>query len=413
MRYAYALLFFLLSFMAAGAQPVELTIAKERLASEGLKAVMVSNQYGVLRYFAFAKSLERDSNFTFSVRRRIGEQLALTFVNEVEDGGYYSFRNTTYANLQDGAVIGQPSPFMTDATTYRPVEVNIAGVEGVEEFTMFGPQGRRPEYRVNKGILRIRGFQADSTGLFMAMRFPGEQRFRHFVSNMTADNQFSLSTEGLGEAVLRGRMGLPAKAEWKGTIRGWKNGQPFYLYNSAQQSRGATDTVDYLLPGGVNFDSITYFLAGLEDAGMAFYGSAAANLPSHIDGFPFEPSFESVESKGFRFSTAAEKGGFFAISYYYSMGEGKPLPSWHIWGELPKEGDVDFILPDLPVELYEMLPELEEVARPIAVDKNSFRLSREPSGYQFGLAPAALEDLAFRLHNGLQARRSLKMLVEQ
>lgn len=401
----------LLLAMPLGAQNLTLSVSQKRLQSEDLKAIMVSNQYGVLRYFAFAGQLPKDSAHVFKVRQRIGESLALTLVEEVEDQGFYSFENTTYIGLSDGAVVGAVSEAEREIE-YRPFQVRVAGVDGIEEFQLFGPLARRPEYRVSNGSLNIKAALADSAGIFALMRFPGEGRLRHFTSPMTADNRFELSREGLGQTVYMGKIALPYRAEWKGAIKGLRNGYEFHLFNSAQKPAGVTDTLRYLLPAGVNFDSLSLLLSDINGKGIAFYGSYKQNLPSRLDTFDFEPSFIRSESKSFTFGAGLGEGQYYVTSYYYRIGPNRPLASWHLWGAMEGRDIVDFILPDLPEELYEIIPELAEVASPIAIDKNSFFCTQYCDDYDFSKRPALLETPKWRMHHGMVARRKLKQLEE-
>ncbi|MEQ8706478.1 MAG: hypothetical protein RIC19_21275 [Phaeodactylibacter sp.] len=393
------------------AQTLTLSVDKDRLQSEDLKAIMVSNQYGVLRYFAFAGQLPKDSSHTFQVRQRVGEALALTLVEQVEDQGYYSFENTTYIGLKDGAIVGSVNA-RAKAPNYRPFNVRVADVNGVEEFQLFGPLTRRPEYRVNRGILNISAKLEDDAGIFAVMRLPGENFLRHFTSPMTADNNFELSREGLGKTVYMGKIAMPYKTEWQGTVKGLKDGAEFHLFNSAQGQSVATDTIRYFLPGGVNFDSLTLFLSDINNKGIALYGTYKEALPARIDTFSFEPSFLRSESKSFTFAAGSDEGQHYAISYYYSLGQGRPLASWHLWGKMEGMDQVDFILPDIPEELYEIIPELAEIASPIAIDKNSFFCTQYCDDYDFSVRPALLETPKWRMRHGMVARRKLKELEE-
>jgi hypothetical protein len=393
------------------AQTLTLSVSKDRLQSEDLKAIMVSNQYGVLRYFTFAGQLPKDSAHTFQVRQRIGEALALTLVEEVEDQGYYSFENTTYIGLSDGAVIGRPMA-PKKAPNYRNFNVRVADVDGVEEFQLFGPLSRRPEYRVSREVLNISAKLEDNAGIFAVMRLPGENFLRHFTSPMTADNNFELSREGLGKTVYMGKIAMPYKTEWQGTIKGMLEGYEFHLFNSGQKQIGATDTIPFFTPGGVQFDSLTLFLSDINNKGIALYGTYKEALPAKIDTFSFEPSFLRSESKSFTFTAGSDEGQHYAISYYYSLGQGRPLASWHLWGEMEGMDQVDFILPDIPEELYEIIPELAEIASPIAIDKNSFYCTQYCDDYDFSARPALLENPKWRMRHGMVARRKLKELEE-
>ena len=73
---------------------------------------------------------------------------------------------------------------------------------------------------------------------------------------------------------------------------------------------------------------------------------------------------------------------------------------------------VDFILPDIPEELYEIIPELAEIASPIAIDKNSFYCTQYCDDYDFSARPALLENPKWRMRHGMVARRKLKELEE-
>lgn len=405
----FAFFAFLLLAAPLLAQTLTLSVSKSRLQTEDIKAIMVSNQYGVLRYFAFAEKLAKDSAHTFTVRQRLGEELALTLVEEVEDQGYYSFENTTYIGLSDGAVIGAAAP-RKEASNYRAFNVRVADVNGVEEFQLFGPLARRPEYRVSRGVLNISAKLEEAAGIFAVMRLPGENFLRHFTSPMTADNNFELSRAGLGKTVYMGKMVMPYKTAWKGTIKGMMDGYEFHLFNSVQDQAGETDTIRYFLPGGVDFDSLTVFLSDINNKGIVLYGNYDEMLPARLDTFEFEPTLARAESKSFTFSAGEDEGQHYAISYYYSLGQDRPLASWHLWGEMEGLDQVDFILPDIPEELYEIIPELAEIASPIAIDKNSFFCTQYCEDYDFSKRPALLEHPKWRMRHGMVARRQLKEL---
>jgi hypothetical protein len=56
-------------------QALSFSIDKDVVAEPGLKAIMVSNQHGVLRYFSFANKLDKDKDFSFNVRQRRARNL--------------------------------------------------------------------------------------------------------------------------------------------------------------------------------------------------------------------------------------------------------------------------------------------------------------------------------------------------
>lgn len=391
------------------AQYLQVELEQSLLENARLKAVMVSNQYGVLRYFAFGHKLDQSQPHRFSIRARRGESLALTLVQEEERNGQYSFQNTTYTALADSVVIGQPGSSGVQGSGFNRVKLQISGVNGAEDVKMLGPVQGRTEYRMNDGQLQVKSRLQDSTGIFALFRLPEEQRYRYLL--MPQQEEIAISREELGDSTVAEVLRLPFAGQWRGSIRGMKNGLPYYLFYQPRALRKPVDSIVYYRPVGQAFDSLLLSLSALQEVGGAYFGTYQA-LPTRLDTFPFESRFTSLDSKGYTFRVPEEGAQYYAVSYYYSLGAGQPIPSWHIWGEMAGSDSIDFILPDLPAELYDILPELEVVADPIAVDKTAFRCTRNCGDLPYRRRPAALQENRTRVYHNFMTRRRLRDFEE-
>lgn len=407
----YIILLVLLPTGIVFSQPLHITVERAVLEQEGLKALMVSNQYGVLRYFAFQHKLETDDAHVFSVMRRRGEQLALTLVKEEDRDGLFSFSNTTYTNLQDSTHIRVYKEQQLGRSAFKTVDIAIQGVQGAKDVKLLGPLGKRTSYAMSRSELQIRGFLKSGVGIFALLQLPEEEKYRYFIQAMDRDNRFTVPVQRLGDSIAYRKIKMPYPARWEGQIEGLRDGTPYYLAFQPQPPSEASQFVRYAWPVGEQFDSIQLRLSALKEEGSAYFGTYAA-LPNELSPFRFVEDFSSLESKGFTFAAAEEEGEYYAVSYYYSLGEGMPIPSWHIWGATADRDTVDFILPDLPAELYEMIPELNEVASPIAVDKTSFHCTRKCEAYNYGKDPAALQDTKRRFYHNFVTRRKLRDIEE-
>ncbi len=411
MQRAILIPFLLVAFaVSLNAQPLQFTVEQGVLERPGLKAILVSNQYGVLRYFTFAGKLEDGQPHRFSVMRRRGEQLALTLVEEEERDGFYSFRNSTYTNLSDSCRIEALQTQTGPRRNFRTVNINVTDVEGINSVRLRGPLGRRTEFRITGDGLRIKGSVLERTGIYALMQFPDEDHFRYYMQPMDEENEFEIQTDALGDSVAFTPLLLPYSADWSGSVQGYQGGTPYYLHYR-RQGMGDTDSLEVEVPVGERFDSVLISLSALQEEGTAYF-KTLDQLPARLDTFLFESDFDSLTNKSFTFSAVEEEGDYYAVSYYYSLGQGRPIPSWHVWGAMQGRQNVDFILPDLPQELYEIMPELEEVVAPIAVDKTSFRCTRRCTEYDFGRHPALLEDNEGRFYHGFISRRHLQELED-
>ncbi len=404
----------LLACLPVGAvlcQPLQITVDRAVLEQEGLKALMVSNQYGVLRYFTFQHKLETDSAHVFSVMRRRGEQLALTLVNEEDRDGLFSFYNTTYTQLKDGARIRLPNKQSATRPAFETVNLTVEGVRGAQDVKLLGPLGKRTAYSMSGTNLEIGGLLQEGSGILALIQFPGEEKYRYYMNSMDRDNSFTVPVQQLGDSVAYRRLEMPYADRWKGQITGMRGGVPYYLFFQPQPPSAKSGVVRYAWPVGERFDSTRVRLTALKEEGSAYFGTYD-ELPDKLPSFRFVKDFSSLESKGFTFAAAEGQSDYYAVSYYYSLGEGMPIPSWHVWGPSNDRDTVDFILPDLPAELFEMIPELNEVAAPIAVDKTGFLCTRNCETYIYGKDPAALQDTDWRFYHNFVTRRKLRDIEE-
>jgi hypothetical protein len=396
----------------AFAQPIHITVEEAVLKEEGLKAMMVSNQYGVLRYFAFQHKLEKDSAHTFSVMRRRDEQLAFTLVKEEDRDGLFSFSNTTYTGLEDGAVIRVPAKTSEGRQAFQTIDLRVEGAMGAKDVKLMGPLGKRTTYTRSGTDLKIEGLLKEETGVFALIQLPEEERYRYYMGPMDGKNDFTVSAGALGDSVAFRQLILPYPSEWQGRIIAYRNDTPYYLYMQSQAGADKVERIRYAWPVGERFDSVQVMLSALKEEGNVYFGTYET-LPERLTSFRFEKDFISLESKGYTFSNQAEEGDYYAVSYYYSLGEGMPIPNWHIWGPLKGQSAIDFILPDLPAELYDMIPELNEVANPIAVDKTSFKCTRSCDHFDYGKDPAGLSDNSKRYQHSFATRRKLRDFEEE
>lgn len=404
----------LLAFLPVAAvfsQPLQITVERAVLDQEGLKALMVSNQYGVLRYFAFQHKLEKGSAHTFSVLRRRGEQLALTLVSEEDKDGLFSFSNTTYTHLGDSARIRLPKIQSPSRSAFRTVDLTVEKMQGAKDVKLLGPLGKRTAYSMSGSDLKVRGLLKEGSGVFALVQLPDEKKYRYFMSRMDRTNRFTVPVQQLGDSVAYRRIEMPYADRWEGQITGMLDGVPYYLFFQPRPLSEKSAYLQYAWPVDTRFDSTLLRLTALKEEGNAYFGTYR-ELPEKLPSFRFVEDFSSLESKGFTFAAAEEEGDYYAVSYYYSLGEGMPIPNWHIWGPTKGRDTVDFILPDLPAELYEMMPELNEVVAPIAVDKTSFRCTMNCENYDYAKAPAALQDFDWRLRHNLISRRKLRDIDE-
>lgn len=402
-----------LSAITALAQPIKITVEQAVLEEEGLKAIMVSNQYGVLRYFAFQHKLEQDSAYSFSVMQRRGERLAFTMVKEEDRDGLFSFSNTTYTGLKDGTVIRLPNQTLEGRPAFQSVDIRVEGAMGAKDVKLMGPLGKRTVYTRNREDLKIEGLQKENTGILALIQLPEEERYRYFISPMDEKNQFTVPTQALGDSVAFRKLAMPYSGEWQGRITAYRDGVPYYLYLQSQAGADKVDSISYISPVGERFDSVQLMLSSLKEEGNVYFGTYDGRVPERLSSFRFGKEFSSLGSKGFTFPAQEEEGDYYAVSYYYSLGEGMPIPSWHIWGTVSEQDTVDFILPDLPAELYEMIPELNEVANPIAVDKTGFKCMRDCKVLNYGKDPASLSDSSKRFQHSLATRRKLRDFDEE
>ncbi len=402
-----ALIFFILfaPVLLAG-QPIQFSLSPELASDDKLLALLVSNQYGVLRFYKIMEEGENKDGLTFSVQRRLGEELALTLVEEREESGYFTFRNTTYRNLSNGVQIGKTEPPVSAEPRYRLVGIAVEGVDGVEEVVVPAPVGIKLEYQVRSGNLAISFSVAEEADVFVLIRLKGEDSYRYFYAPQDEDNLFTTSASQLKTDLVPHAISLPKSGSWEGSInaRNTQTGKKCWVYNSSQMGNGrAGSMVAAYLPGGQTLTDFQLQLSHPGPDSYQFYGQYKEELPAILSAFEFDPLLTGQESKAFKFKVEEEQlGRFFEVSYRYDLGAGLDA-HWNIWGAMETAGEVDFILPDLPAELSRMIPELEALAQPVSVVKRSLRCT-ENCDYDFSLQPHLLQREQWCLEHGVQVR---------
>lgn len=398
--------FFIAFSPALDAQSLHFTLTGATMNAPGNRAVLVSNQYGVLRYVKLMeKGSAKEETLTFDVQQRLGERLSLTLVREVDGGGIYGFENTTFSNLVDGAVIDMPAPERAGAE-YREVEFIISGVSGVEEVVVLSPLEDGAEYRIDRQRLLLSFRALDEADIFVLFRLKGQEDYLYYYGPMQQANRIEMDVSGLKGGLLQHEISLPATQSWDGHIKGYHKGsdKPCYLFNSIQQKAvSPRQRIRAYLPPGLEWEYFGLVLSNLGSDQYGFYNRYEKSLPAALGELSFDPLLTGHQSKAFRFQTTEqETGQFYAVSYAYGLLNKMPA-KWQIYGLVEQPGEVDFILPDLPDGLLNMLPELQILSQPAAITKSLFRCARCES-YDFRLAPAKLLQLSWRLENGLLER---------
>lgn len=398
--------FFLAVALAATGQPQHFTLTEATMKVTGNRAVLVSNQYGVLRY---AKLLEKGSAvegpLSFDVLPRLGEQLALTLVREIDGGGIFGFENTTYCNLADGVVVDAPV-VQEDKGEYRQVEFSVIGVEGAEEVIVLSPLEDGVEYHVDRGRLALSFRALTSADIYVLFKLKGHDGYLYYYSPMQPANRIALDVKALKSGVLQQEIGLPTTQVWDGYIKAYRKGSdiPCYVYNSSQlRAITPRTSIRAFLPPGQDWDHFDLVLTNLQSDKYGYYNRYQDSLPDALGTLDFDPLFTDHQSKAFRFKTTEKEAGqYYQATYTYSLRNQMPA-RWQVFGQVGQPGEVDFFLPDLPETLLNILPELHILPNPDAITKAFLRCAR-CNDYTFQLAPAALQQEEWRLKNGVVER---------
>lgn len=403
-RLPFLLLLCALPLAATLAQPLRFSISEELAQTPGLKAVLVSNQYGVLRYYHPWQANQERKALSFEVNQRLGESLSLTTIREVEENGLYRFLNTTYCQLADGAVIGAPDTGQ-DAIqpgSYQNIELIIAGVSTVEDVLVLSPIQGWPEYRIDRQGLVISFRASEADDLSVILKINGWDNYQAYYGPPGNRRRIETDTSQLVPNVATAVIALPAKYFWDGSVKAFPGGgkRPYYAFNSTQpKATEPYDTIRVFLPA-LAWEHFELDISNQSSAVFRYQNRFREKLPAALETFDFNPLLDDSQSKAFRFKTeAAEAGQFYAITYAYSL-YGEKDASWQIWGQVGQAGEVDFILPDLPDDLLQALPELRALSKPTAVRKSMSRCI-DCQGYDFRKAPAALQKREWRLEKGL------------
>ena len=391
--------------LALAGQPIQMTLSSRLINDPGSSAILVSNQYGVLRYYQVLGE-ERQEDLSITVNQRIGEQLSLTVVQAVEDNGFFAFNNVTYRNLSSGAYIDQVNEEEDGARVYRQIEFFVDGVSAVEEVIVTGPVAMQPVYRIIGGRLFVAFSAPPYNGMLVLFKVNGEENFRHFYTSVGEQSIYELSLADLSSGLTEHKISLPKDGDWEGAIQAFDGGtgQYFWVYNSERMLK--LFKRQYLTAYIPQEAEITHFELDLDHPGAdgySYYGRYET-LPHQLEDFFFDPLFTENESKAFRFKvTEEEVGQFYEVDYTYQAGRGIPDSHWRILGAVGQAGEVDFILPDIPAELYEVLPVLDLLLEPSTAVKRMLRCTRECE-YDFSQKPYLLQRKEWRIEHGIQAR---------
>ncbi len=392
--------------LALAGQPLQLTLASRLVNDPNATAILVSNQYGVLRYYKLLEE-EQAEDLSFSVNQRLGEQLALTLVRQTEDNGLFAFDNITYRGVSDGAFIDKAEEEEEEGErVYQQVEIFVDGVSAVEEVVVTGPVALQPVYRIIGGRLFVAFSAPRYLGVMVLFKVNQEENYRYLYLNLDEGSRFETSLGGLKPDLTAHRIGLPKDGEWAGAIQAYdgERGQYVWVYNSEQMRKPERQQhITAYLPGAGNLAHFNLELFGSGADGYAFYGRYEA-LPGRLEPFFFDPLFMENESKAFRFKTSEEEvGHYYEVAYSYTSGQGAPASRWRVYGAVRQAGEVDFILPDIPAELYGVLPELDLLEAPAAAVKRMMRCTRN-CDYDFSRKPHLLQSREWRMEHALQAR---------
>ena len=396
---------FLPLFLAA--QPVRFNLSAPLVNDPAASAILVSNQYGVLRYYKVLEE-EQPEGLSFDVNRRLGEQLSLTVIRAIEDNGFFAFENTTYCHLSSGASIEKVASDAEEGgpRAFRQVELYVDGVSAVEDVVVTGPVAMQPVYRIIGGRLFVAFSAQPYNGLLALFKVNGEQRYRYFYATEGEQSRYDLSLAELKTDFVEQKISLPKDGDWEGTIQAYdgNTGQYFWAYNSERMRKPFNQQhITAYLPGEA---AITHFNLQLSHPGAdsyAYYGRYET-LPDTLPAFFFDPLFAENESKAFRFKVSEEElGQFYEVDYAYEGGRGVPGSHWRIFGAVGQAGEVDFILPDIPAELYELMPFLDKLLEPTTATKRMLRCTRD-CDYDFSRQPHLLRNEEWRVEHGVQVR---------
>ncbi|MCB9289427.1 MAG: hypothetical protein H6560_19100 [Lewinellaceae bacterium] len=392
--------------LALAGQPIEMSVSSRLANDPASTAILVSNQYGVLRYYKILEE-ELQEDFSVTVNRRLGEELSLTLVRAVEDNGFFAFENATYCGLSDGAHIDRVNEEEEEgARVFRQVEIFVDGVNAVEEVVATGPVAMEPIYRIIGGRLFVAFSAPPYNGMLLLFKVNEEENYRYFYTPLGEESLFELALPDLKTDLTEHRVNLPKDGEWKGSIQAYdgNSGQYFWVYNSDQMLRAAKEPfITAYIPGEVPPAQYELQLSSTGPDGFAYYGRYKT-LPSQLEDFFFDPLFVENQSKAFRFKvTEEEVGQFYEVDYVYEAGRGIPDSRWKIFGAVSRPADVDFILPDIPEDLNALLPSLDRLLEPTTAVKRMLRCTQE-CDYDFSKKPYLLESKEWRMEHGVQAR---------
>ncbi|MCB0596321.1 MAG: hypothetical protein H6557_06930 [Lewinellaceae bacterium] len=392
--------------LAVGAQPIQMSIAAQLVNDPASSAILVSNQYGVLRYYhVLGEAQEQD--LSFSINRRIGEQLSLTLVRAVEDNGFFAFDNITYCNLSNGAYIGKVAEEEEEGTrVFKQIELFVDGVSAVEDVIVTGEVAMQPVYRIIGGRLFVAFSAPPYSGMLLLFKVNEEENYRYFYTMPEENSRYDLSLADLKTDLAEQKISLPKGGDWEGNIQAYdgNTGQYLWVYNGERMRKPFNqEYISAYVPGRASITHFNLELASAGADGYSYYGRYES-LPSRLEDFFFDPLFAENQSKAFRFKVSEEEvGQFYEVAYNYEGGRGIPDSHWRVFGAVGQPGEVDFILPDIPAELYDVLPVLDLLLEPTSAVKRMLRCTQD-CDYDFSKKPYLLQSVEWQIEHGVQAR---------
>ena len=401
-------LIFIIGFLplALAAQPIQLTISSQLINDPASSAILVSNQYGVLRFYKLLKE-EQKEDLSFTVQQRLGEQLALTLVRAKEDNGFFAFDNLTYRNLSSGSYIDKVDEEDEEGTrVFKQVEVFVDGVFAVEDVIVTGPVAMQPVYRIISGRLFVAFSAPPYNGIQVLFKVNEEENYRYLYTPPGEDSRYDLSLAELKTNLTEHKISLPKDGDWEGSIQAYdgNTGQYLWVYNSnAMRKVYKQQYITAYIPQEAEITHFNLQLSSTGADGYSYFGRYEA-LPYQLEDFFFDPLFTENQSKAFRFKVLEEEvGQYYEVDYNYEGGRGIPDSQWRIYGAIKQAGEVDFILPDIPAELNDLLPVVDQLMEPTSAEKRMLRCTRD-CDFDFSKKPYLLQDTDWRIEHGVQAR---------
>ena len=392
--------------LALAAQPIQMTLSSRLINDPASSAILVSNQYGVLRFYKLLEE-EQKEDLSFTVQQRRGEQLALTLVRAKEDNGFFAFDNITYRNLANGVYIDKVNAEEEEGTrVFKQVELFVDGVSAVEDVIVTGPVAMQPVYRIISGRLFVAFSASPYNGIQVLFKVNEEERYRYLYTQPGENSRYDLSLNDLKTDLIEHRINLPKDGDWEGNIQAYdgNTGQYLWVYNSGPMRKPFKQPyITAYIPQAAEITQFNLQLSSTGADSYSYYGRYET-LPNQLEDFFFDPLFTENQSKAFRFKVLEEEvGQYYEVAYTYEGGRGIPDSHWRIYGAVNQAGEVDFILPDIPAGLNDLLPVLDRLMEPTSAVKRLLRCTRD-CDFDFGKKPYLLRDTEWRIEHRVQAR---------